>query len=395
MVAGSKRFGSYIRALRESRRLTLEDVERLTMQEPEPITRSLLSRLENGKARVSALKLMALSRLFRVRLGLLAERLELSHELARLEQEGLEQWPLDDLLARARQAGLAGEIPRALLLYEQAELRALEAGDPRPRARCRIGAARALAAAGRFHAARALLDDLTTEALSPEDRAWTLFLVARVAFGLGQPLLARAAHAALRELPRPWPAEVEAGAPALHAQCLESDGQLDAALEAWLQAVDGARRAGEPQLEAAGMTALAAIERRRGRLAQAADWARRARAVAEARGLSQAVVQALVEESRTEAQRRRGDSARALLAQARRLARKLDLAPELFDVYLELWRLGVREHDQAEARAALRALRQVVRFLESYPPGADDVRPLLDPRGHAEPAPVPVKEARR
>jgi hypothetical protein len=142
------------------------------------------------------------------------------------------------------------------------------------------------------------------------------------------------------------------------------------------------------------MTALAAIERRRGRLAQALDWARRARAVAEARGLSQAVVQALVEESRTEAQRRRGDAARALLAQARRLARKLDLAPELFDVYLELWRLGVREHDQSEARAALRALRQVVRFLESYPPGADDVRPLLDPRGHAEPAPAPIKEAR-
>ena len=69
MVAGSKRFGSYIRALRESRRLTLEDVERLTMQEPEPVTRSLLSRLENGKARVSALKLMALSRLYRTRLA--------------------------------------------------------------------------------------------------------------------------------------------------------------------------------------------------------------------------------------------------------------------------------------------------------------------------------------
>ncbi len=394
MVAGSKRFGSYIRALRESRRLTLEDVERLTLQEPEPVTRSLLSRLENGKARVSALKLMALSRLYRVRLGLLAERLELSHELARLEQEGLDQWPLDDLLARARQAGLAGEVARALLLYEQAEVRALESGSPRPRARSRIGTARALAAAGRFHAARAILDDLMAETLAPEDRAWALFLVVRVAFGLGQPLLARAAHAALREVPRPWPAEIEAGASALNAQCLEADGQLDAALEAWLQAIDGARRGGELQLEAAGMAALAAIERRRGRLPQAVDWARRARAVAEARGLSQVVVQALVEEARVEGLRRRSDAARALLAQARRLARKLDLAPELFDVYLELWRLGVRERDQAEARAALRSLRHVVRFLESFPTGAEDVRPLLEPRGHAEVVPALAREVR-
>ncbi|MCU0254537.1 MAG: hypothetical protein MUE47_08370, partial [Acidobacteria bacterium] len=308
---------------------------------------------------------------------------------------GLDQWPLDDLLARARQAGLAGEVARALLLYEHAELRAIESGSPRPRARSRIGAARALAAAGRFHAARAVLDDLMAEPLDPEDRAWTLFLVVRVAFGLGQPLLARAAYAALRELPRPWPAEIETGAPAVHAQCLELDGQLDAALELWLQAVDGARRTGESQLECAGMVALAAIERRRGRLPQGADWARRARTTAEARGLTQVVVQALVEEARIEGLRRRGDAARTLLSQARRLARKLDLATELFDVYLELWRLGVREHDQAETRAALRSLRHVVRFLESFPPGAEDVRPLLDPCGAAEPAAALAKEARR
>jgi len=395
MVAGSRRFGSYIRALREARRLTLEDVERLTLQEPEPVTRSLLSRLENGKARVSALKLMALSRLYRVRLGLLAERLELSHELAQLEQEGIENWSLDDLLSRARQAGLAGELTRSLLLYERAEVLSIDSRDRGPRLRSRVGAARALAAAGRYHAARALLEDLMSESLEPEDRAWTLFLLARVALGAGQPLLAQAARSSLKEVPRPWPAEIEAAAPSLDAECMAIRGELDASAEAWLHAIDVARRAGEVQLEAAGMNALAAVERGRGRLPVALEWARRARATAEARGLSQVLVQSLLEEARLEGLRRRGESARALLGQARRLARKLDLAPELFDVYLELWRLGVRERDQAEARAALRSLRHVVRFLETLPTGAEDVRPMLEPSGLPEPAPAAAREARR
>ncbi|UCF68946.1 MAG: hypothetical protein JSV80_06570, partial [Acidobacteriota bacterium] len=62
----------------------------------------------------------------------------------------------------------------------------------------------------------------------------------------------------------------------------------------------------------------------------------------------------------------------------RRVARELDLHGELFDVYLELWRLARREHDSSASRACLRSLRHLARYLEVFPPHADDLRRALD-----------------
>ncbi|MBP7149175.1 MAG: helix-turn-helix transcriptional regulator [Acidobacteria bacterium] len=388
MVLGCKRFGHYLRALREARRLTLEDVERLTLEEPEPVTRSLLSRLENGRARISTLKLMALSRLYRVRLGLLAERLELDHELERLEHEKVESWPPDELLAQAAQAGGSGQVHRALLLYEQAELRSLEAGgDANVRVRARLGVARALAADSRFRTARSVLEDVLGEKLDDVHRAWAFFLLARTSLHLEQPLLANAAFLSLQQVPRPWPPEIDAAAPGLEAELLMADGKLEQACTTWLAALDAARRSTNTQFETYAMLRLGETERRRARLGPAADWNRRARSAAEAAGLTQLLVQALIEEGRIACARRRADVARATWTQARRLARRLDLHGELFSIYLELWRLAARENNANESRAALRALRHAARFLETLPAEAQDAREHLELfRGYGRPA---------
>ena len=49
-----RRFGTYLRRLRESRKLSLDAVEELAAGYPERITKSHLSRIENGQAEVGA-----------------------------------------------------------------------------------------------------------------------------------------------------------------------------------------------------------------------------------------------------------------------------------------------------------------------------------------------------
>lgn len=385
VIEGNKRFGTYLRALREARRLTLEDVERLTLQEIEPVSRSLLSRLENGKARISALKLMALSRLYRVRLGMLAERMEIDHEMDRLEQEHIERWSIEEVLAQARQAGLSGHIHRALLLYEHAEVRTLEGGeDPRLRVRTRLGVARALAAAGRYRTARTVLDDVLSEELEAAERVWAFYLLARVSLNLNQGLLARAALLSLRQLPPPWPPEIETAAQALEGDFQFFEGKLESARETWLAALDTARKHGEHPLEVQGMIRMGALERQMGRTNQALEWIQKAGQAAQTHGAVQLGVQALTEEGRIHLARRRPDLARQAWSQARAKARKLDLHLELFDIYLELWRLAERTPDPSESRAALRSLRHLARFLEAIPDHARDVLPHL----HAAPLPL-------
>ena len=47
---GSEAFGAYLRKLRETRRLSLDAVEELSAAFPEKVTKSHLSRIENGLA---------------------------------------------------------------------------------------------------------------------------------------------------------------------------------------------------------------------------------------------------------------------------------------------------------------------------------------------------------
>ena len=100
MAQGNRRFGAYLRALRESRHWSLDHVEALTDQEGEPITRSLLSRLERGEAGVSAARLLTLARLYSLAGSELAERLDTDEELARIDFEAAAGLSAAELLRR-------------------------------------------------------------------------------------------------------------------------------------------------------------------------------------------------------------------------------------------------------------------------------------------------------
>ncbi|UCF69321.1 MAG: helix-turn-helix transcriptional regulator, partial [Acidobacteriota bacterium] len=274
MFSGSRRFGRYLRSLREARRLTLEDVERLSVHETEPVTRSLLSRLENGKARLSLLKLMSLARLYRVRLGSLAERLETDHELARVSEDGVPAGPSSTILDKARRAGLEGRLSLAMLLCERAA--AIADQDGVARARAQLSLAQALSSAGRHRTARHVIEELSLERLPAGLRAQACLLLARNALALGQLLLAWGAYHALSRLRPPWPPDVETGAALLRAELLSSESNDEEALAAWLDALGAAQRADDITGEVRCQLRLASLQRARGASGEAMFWTRKA-----------------------------------------------------------------------------------------------------------------------
>jgi transcriptional regulator with XRE-family HTH domain len=75
-VSKGKEFGRYLRRVREERKLSLDAVEELTATYPDRVTKSHLSRIENGTAVPSFSKMFALSQIYGVPIAALAERFE-------------------------------------------------------------------------------------------------------------------------------------------------------------------------------------------------------------------------------------------------------------------------------------------------------------------------------
>ena len=73
----SRRFGRYLRRVREERKLSLDSVEEMTLGYPERITKSHLSRIENGQAVPTFPRMFALSQIYGVPISSLAERFEI------------------------------------------------------------------------------------------------------------------------------------------------------------------------------------------------------------------------------------------------------------------------------------------------------------------------------
>jgi transcriptional regulator with XRE-family HTH domain len=87
---GSAAFGAYLKKLRETRRLSLDAVEELSATFPDKVTKSHLSRIENGLALPNFPRLMAMSHIYGVPIASLAERyeIELRRSMKPVELEG-------------------------------------------------------------------------------------------------------------------------------------------------------------------------------------------------------------------------------------------------------------------------------------------------------------------
>lgn len=153
---GSKRFGAYLRKLREDRRLTLDTIEELSAAQKDRISKTYLSRCENGRALPSFTKLFTLSKLYKTRLTALAERLELDVELESMPDVDLTSATYEQLTMRGQEEIQHGNIKLAFLLFNAAwDLATLEEGASRSEkeAQARLALAIALNRLGRLEMA--------------------------------------------------------------------------------------------------------------------------------------------------------------------------------------------------------------------------------------------------
>ena len=101
------RFGRYLRTIREQRKLSLDVVEEMSLGFPERITKSHLSRIENGRAVPSFPRMFALSQIYGVPITSVAEKFEtdLQLEMKPVELEDKTPEQIQHELERHKEAG--------------------------------------------------------------------------------------------------------------------------------------------------------------------------------------------------------------------------------------------------------------------------------------------------
>jgi transcriptional regulator with XRE-family HTH domain/predicted negative regulator of RcsB-dependent stress response len=112
---GSEAFGAYLKKLREVRRLSLDAVEELSATFPEKVTKSHLSRIENGLALPTFPRLMAMSHIYGIPIASLSERyeIELRRSMKPLDLDGKS----DEAVLREFEAqAFSGDFNEALIL---------------------------------------------------------------------------------------------------------------------------------------------------------------------------------------------------------------------------------------------------------------------------------------
>jgi transcriptional regulator with XRE-family HTH domain len=106
IVRENLRFGRYLRRIREDRKLSLDAVEEMTTGYPEPVTKSHLSRIENGRAVPTFPRMFALCQVYGVPISSMAERFET--DLRRVESasvDGLTRGEIFERLTELRNCG--------------------------------------------------------------------------------------------------------------------------------------------------------------------------------------------------------------------------------------------------------------------------------------------------
>ncbi|HEX4826510.1 MAG TPA: helix-turn-helix domain-containing protein [Candidatus Polarisedimenticolaceae bacterium] len=162
---GNPQFGAYLRSVREGKRLSLDAVEELSAGFPEKVTKSHLSRVENGLALPTFPRLMAMSHIYGVPIASMAERyeIELRRGMSTVDLEGKSNV---EIIKDVERLWLAGSYNDALVIL--LSLIDERFGDPEglsPEKRVelldvRIRVATCLRQLGRYEFAKTLCEEL-------------------------------------------------------------------------------------------------------------------------------------------------------------------------------------------------------------------------------------------
>ena len=158
------RFGRYLRKLREEKKFSLDTVSELSTRYPEQLTKSHLSRIENGQALPNVPRLLSLSQVYGIPMSVLAERFEIEFKSSGSSGKDEEPTSVSSLVEAGRKLEREGLFLVALRLYDDAILSSLPTGEDR--IQLRIRKIVCLAQSEHYRASKEECEDLLSEKLT-------------------------------------------------------------------------------------------------------------------------------------------------------------------------------------------------------------------------------------
>ena len=381
-LADNRRFGKYLRKIREERRLSLDTVEELSLGLPERVTKSHLSRIENGRAIPSFPRMFTLSQIYGVPVSSMAERFELCLK-AEMYPAKAKHNPIDDILDEARDLRRAGRYTEALLFYESLLERATEVPEV-DRAEhvvnLRLECINCLLKLNREFTAKEECEKLLSSPhLTPEQQLIALHSLASCCLRLGKHTVAmmvvNKAEQTISELQSPG--EMAAFLKQQKGDLLAYTEKFDEAIEAYSAAraaFEAHSNAFESCRTVLNMAACLVETRRYG---HARRMLREVIKVSETAGYDRQRALALSHMALLYYRQNDIEEAEAHCLRSNRLARPREYIAVLFRNCFYLWRIAQARGDETGSRTHERTLRTYLTRVEDSVPEAEEFKAFL------------------
>jgi tetratricopeptide (TPR) repeat protein len=363
-----------LRRIREARRLSLDTVEEMSVEFPERVTKSHLSRIENGQALPTFPRLHALGRIYGVPMATLAERYEVEARKAAIPS--VDDRTEEEVRAEARRLRTQGLYQDAMLLYHALLERAAANGrGDVPELRLQV--VNCLVHLGRYETAKLECEQLLgVDAFSTRERLIALHLYSFSAWKLG------------RLMPAMWGLEQAAREAAEHgaderllADLASTRGQVltevaslaeaRACLEEACRRYEGLP---DPFEACRARVVLGEILLEEGALDEARRTLEGALVTAESEGFHRQQALALSHLAKLEHRRGQLDASERCAIRSNSLARPREYHAIVFRNCYLLWRIAQRRGDGAAARTNERSLRALLGKIDEELPEAEAFR---------------------
>jgi transcriptional regulator with XRE-family HTH domain len=381
-VGGVKRFGSYLRRVREGRKLSLDAVEELSTVYPERITKSHLSRIENGQALPTFPRLFALGQIYGVPVASLAERFEVHYQLDRLPAPQVDVLDRAALLARVDRLREEGAYAEALELL----LAAVEAaGDPDYRTELRLGEVACLVHLGRFELAKAQCEELLGLGLGTRERVLVLHYFVTACFRLGRFALAAMVleHTRAEAREADLDLKILASLENLQGNLMVATGAMERARSAYESAVALFERIPNDFEACRSRLNLAYSRFRCGDLPGSLGDLERAIATAQDKGFERLLALGWSHFAEIQLERDNLAQAEAFAIRSNGIARKQEFVSLVFRNCYYLWRIARARGDGQSERMNERTLRSYLPKVDQTMPEVAAVRETLGLGGEA------------
>jgi tetratricopeptide (TPR) repeat protein len=383
-VTENARFGMFLRRIREERRLSLDAVEEMSVGMPERVTKSHLSRIENGRAIPTFPRMFTLSQIYGIPVSFLAERFEICLKRGMFPQEMFVR-PVDEIRAEARRLRTAGRHAEALVLYEV--LLERETGSP---AECvidvRLEIVNCLVKLAREASAKEECEELLgSQAMTPRQKVVALQYFAICCYRLSKFTVAmmaiEKAEVELRALDEPD--ELRAHLAVLKGNLHFVTRRYTEAAEDFRQALEQFDRLGDAFESCRTRLNLASALIEVGARPRAREILKEALVTAEAAGYDRQRAYALSHMGMLAFREEDMDAAEAHCLRSNSFARPRDYGAVLFRNCYYLWRIAQLRRDEAGIRTNERTLRTYLSRVGDYMPEADEFRTHLS-GGHKD-----------